>query len=119
MSEVSLSPAHREGREQAGASGLGWTMGGVQLHVFRVPPTPFSVWGSPGGEGVQARAAPTPRSLQTDFTEMKKAPQSSGRQGLSRCPLSPSLLLAGPHGRATESSLDLLLTKTLSISDTS
>ena len=92
---MSLSLAHREGREQAGASGLGWIMGGV----------PFSVWGSPGGEGVQARAAPTPRSLQTDFTEMKKAPQSPGGHGLSRCPLSASLLLAGPHGRATERAL--------------
>lgn len=31
--EVLASPAHREGSDQAGSSGLGWIMSGVQLHV--------------------------------------------------------------------------------------
>ena len=47
--EVLASPAHREGRDQAGSSGLGWIMGGVQLHVPDCLP-PLSQFGDPLGE---------------------------------------------------------------------
>ena len=145
--EVLASPAHREGRDQAGSSGLGWIMGGVQLHVPDCLP-PLSQFGDPLGERGAGQSSthtwessdrfysdeegapvlgkpgpeqgsPEPQSPQTDFTQMKREPQSSGSQGLSRGPLGPGLLLAGPNGRATESSLGLLLTEKSSISGTS